>query len=126
MMAVLYKSVKLVGTKGSEEVEALFDTGASYSCIRKDLAERLETVLPLPQPLQLETAEGGRRMEVRERVMLDFWFKGCRFSDEFLVVPNLSDPVVIGAKTMQAWRMKVDLEAEDVIIDPRVTRLRLA
>lgn len=125
-MAVLYKTIKLVGTKGSEEVEALFDTGATYSCIRRDLAERLETILPLPEPIRLETAEQGRRVEVRERVILDFWFKGCRFSDEFLVVPSLSDSVIVGAKTMQAWRMKLDLEAEDVVIDPRATRLRLA
>jgi hypothetical protein len=33
--------------------------------------------------------------------------------------------VIIGAKTMQAWRLKLDNDADDIIIDPRVTKLRL-
>ena len=36
-----------------------------------------------------------------------------------------SERLIIGAKTMQAWRLKLDFEHEDVIIDPRVTRIRL-
>jgi len=39
--------------------------------------------------------------------------------------PGLSIQLIIGAKTMQAWRFKLDFEADEVIIDPRVTRLRL-
>ena len=29
---------------------------------------------------------------------------GYRFSDEFMVIPDLSETVIIGTKTMQAWR----------------------
>ena len=64
-------------------------------------------------------------MEVRERVSLDFHLNGYRFSDEFMVIPDLSSEVIIGAATMQKWRFKLDFEADEVIIDPRVTRLRL-
>jgi hypothetical protein len=32
---------------------------------------------------------------------------------------------IVGAATMQKWRFKLDFEADEVIIDPRVTRLRL-
>jgi hypothetical protein len=42
-----------------------------------------------------------------------------------MLIPELSEPALIGAKTMQAWRMKVDYEHEEVIVDPRVTKLRL-
>jgi len=70
-------------------------------------------------------AEKGQKLQVTERCSLDFHLSGYRFSDEFMVVPNLSDDVVIGAATLQKWRMKLDFEAEEVIIDPRVTRLRL-
>ena len=60
-----------------------------------------------------------------ERVSLDFHLDGYRFSDEFMVISGLSSQLIIGAKTMQAWRFKLDFEADEVIIDPRVTRLRL-
>ncbi|MBI4641456.1 MAG: hypothetical protein HY731_12225 [Candidatus Tectomicrobia bacterium] len=51
--------------------------------------------------------------------------EGYRFSDEFIIIDGLSDPVIIGAATMQKWRLKLNFEHEDVIIDPRVTHLRL-
>jgi len=61
----------------------------------------------------------------KEGVTLDFHLDGYRFSDEFMVIPDLSSQLIIGAATMQKWRFKLDFEAEEVIIDPRVTRLRL-
>jgi hypothetical protein len=33
--------------------------------------------------------------------------------------------VIISAATLQKWRMKLDFEADEVIIDSRVTKLRL-
>jgi len=124
-MAVIEKEIKLVGSKGEQELVGLFDSGATYSCIDRALAKELEILIPLPTPLSLETAEAGRMVEVKERVTLDFHLEGYRFSDEFMVIPGLSSQLIIGAKTMQAWRFKLDFEADDVIIDPRVTRLRL-
>jgi len=88
-MAILAKQLLLAGSKGEEEVEALFDTGAPYSCIRRDIAERLDILLTLPRPLFLEMAQEGARVEVREAVRLDFYLDGYRFSDEFMVVPGL-------------------------------------
>jgi hypothetical protein len=60
-----------------------------------------------------------------QAVRLDFYIDSYRFSDEFIIIPDLSEPVIIGAKTMQAWRFKLDLENEEIIIDHRVTKLRL-
>jgi hypothetical protein len=77
------------------------------------------------QPLRFETAQEGDSMTATQRVVLDFLLNDYRFSDEFIVLDRLSEPVIIGAKTMQAWRMKLDMEHEEVIIDPSVTRLRL-
>ncbi len=124
-MAVIEKEVRLVGSKGERELVGLFDSGATYSCIDWQLAEELEMLISLRDSLLLKTAEVGRTVEVRERVVLDFYLDGYRFSDEFMVIPGLSERLIIGAKTMQAWRFKLDFEAEEVIIDPRVTKFRL-
>ena len=124
-MGVIMKQIKLVGSKGSSEVVATFDTGATYSFIRRDVAEQLETLLPLPQPMEFEMAQEGSKFTVSERVALDFWIDDLRFSDEFMVVDELIDSVLIGASTMQKWRMKLDMEREELILDPRVTRLRV-
>jgi len=124
-MAVIQKTIQLEGTKGSQEAMALFDSGATYSCIRPELAAALEIVLRLPRPMDFSTAKDGEVVTARERVSLNFYLQGYRFSDEFMLIPGLSEPVIIGAATLQKWRMKLDFEADEVIIDPRVTKLRL-
>jgi hypothetical protein len=124
-MTIIEKEIKLVGSKGEHELVGLFDSGATYSCIDQDLAKELEILIPLPVPIPLETVEKGRAVKVRERVTLDFHLDGYRFSDEFMVIPDLSSQLIIGAATMQKWRFKLDFEADEVIIDPHVTRLRL-
>ena len=124
-MAVIEKTVELIGSKTREKVVALFDSGASYSCVQPQIAERLGAIVPLGETLEVETAEKGRIIKVTEVIELIFRFDGYRFSDEFMVIPDLSETAIIGTKTMQAWRMKLDFENDEVIIDPRVTRLRL-
>ena len=43
-------------------------------------------------------------------------------SDEFMVVPNLSEDAIIVATTMQKWRIKLDFEHNTVIIDPKIAK----
>lgn len=113
------------GSKSSKNLYALFDSGATYSSINEDRAEELEIFTPLHTPMKLATASEHVFMEIRERITLDFYKDDIRLSDEFLVVPNLSEEVVIGATTMQKWRIKLDFEHDTVIIDPKVAKLIL-
>ncbi len=124
-MAVIQKNIRLVGSRGSSEEIALFDSGASYSCISPELARKLEVVIPLPEPMSFGTAKDGEQLIANERVSLNFHLSGYRFSDEFMLIPDLSEQVIIGAATLQKWRLKLDFEHDEVIIDPRVTKLRL-
>ena len=124
-MAIIEKELRLVGSKGEREVKAIFDSGASYSCIKPELAEELAMVEPLPEPMDFGTTKEGESLSAKEAIRLNFYIDGYRFSDEFMLIPNLSEPVLIGDKTLQAWRLKLNFETEEVIIDPRVTKLRL-
>ncbi len=122
---VIEKKIKLRGSKGEKELTAVFDSGATYSCIRTEIAKELDTLLALTEPIKFVTAESDRQIKAESRVLLDFYINGYRFSDEFIVIENLSEDVIIGATTMQKWRLKLDFEKEEVIIDPKVTKLRL-
>ena len=124
-MAVIEKKIKLMGSKGEAEIIAIFDSRVTYSCIQPELASKIEIILPLPQPKFFKTAESGRKITAKEAVVLDFILNGYTFSDEFMIIPHLSNPVIIGATTLQKWRVKLDFENKDVIIDPKVTKLRL-
>jgi len=122
-MSVLYQRIKLSGSKDEFETEALFDGGATYSVIRKDIVEKLENLTKMRIPLKFRTAKEGAELTATEKVVLDFYIDNTRFSDEFIVIENLDEEVIIGAKTMQSWRFKLDYENERVLFDPKVTKL---
>jgi hypothetical protein len=124
-MAIIEQKIRLVGSKGSREVVALFDSGASYSIIQPGLARELARPERLPSPKHFGTAEKGRKVTARECARLDFRLNGATLSDEFMIVPGITEAVIFGATTMQKWRMKLDFEHDRVIIDPRVTKMRL-
>ncbi len=120
---VIRKKITLIGSKGKMNLDAIFDSGLTYSCIHPDIAKEIEILTPLPNPKKFSTAKEGEIAVARMCVRLDFLLKGYTFSDEFMVVDGLSHPVIIGAKTLQAWRLKLDFENDDVIINPEVTKL---
>jgi hypothetical protein len=124
-MAVIEKRIKLRGSKGEGDVLAVFHSGATYSCIQPELAKKLGRTEPLPEPMKFMTAERKRKLTAEKAMRLNFYIDGYTLSDEFMVISGLSDQVIIGAATLQKWRMKLDFENDQVIIDPRVTKLRL-
>ena len=124
-MAVIIKEIRLRGSKGELKREAIFDSGSTYSCIHPELAKKLEIVTPLPEPMEFSTAEEGRKVTARGAVRLNFYIGKYRFSDEFMVIEKLSNGVIIGAATLQKWRLKLDFERDEIIIGPKVTRLWL-
>jgi len=125
-MGVLVERIRLRGSKGSVEREALFDTGATYSFVRAELAEELGIVDSLPEPMEFEAAKEGEKLLIQKVVHLEFSLEGERLSDEFLVAEDaLTEEVIIGAKTMQAWGIVLDMEEERVVLKPRRRRLML-
>lgn len=123
-MGIITKHMRLEGSRGEQEIEAMFDRGASYSFIRRDVAEQVGHLDALRHSMRFEMAEQGATITVNERVTLDFFIDDTRMSDEFLVQDNRSEEVIIGAATMQKWRMKIDMEHQDVIV-PASRKLKL-
>jgi hypothetical protein len=95
------------------------------SCIHPDHVEGLEIPQHLGRTRLVGTASEGHYIEVEYRVMLDFYINDVLLSDEFFVVPGLSEEAIIGATTMQKWRIKLNFEHDEVWVDPRVAKLQL-
>jgi len=124
-MSVLRLPLLYVGSKGEKRLYTLFDCGANLSCINASELEGLENPIHLGNIRKLATASEGHFIEIKERVALDFYINDILLSDEFLVVPNLSEEAIIGAATLQKWRIKLDFEHDQVIVDPKVAKLQL-
>jgi hypothetical protein len=128
-VSILEKDILLVGSKGTAARRALFDSGASYSIIRRDLAESLEhvTTIPDPENYVFETARPDDTIQALHRVSLEFRFDDseARFSDEFIAFDECSEEVIIGATTMQKWGIKLDFDREEILYRKTAVRLRV-
>ena len=124
-MSVIKLPILFVGSKGETRLFSLFDSGANLSCINPDFLKNLEIPVKLGRIRNVATAAEGHYIEISERVSLDFYLENVLLSDEFLVVPGLSEEAVIGAATMQKWRIKLDFEHDTVHVDPKVAKLQL-
>jgi hypothetical protein len=113
------------GSKNEKTIYALFDTVSTYSCIRDDIAEEIGLSDKLPEPMYFGTASENQYLKVENGMRLNFEINDVTLSDEFMIVPRLSEEVTIGVTTMQKWRIKLDFEHDTVIVDPKVAKLIL-
>jgi predicted aspartyl protease len=114
--------IRFEGSNGEKTLYGLFDTGATFSCIHPDHVEDISDPQPLFRPLEIATADAGRYMKITEAIRSDFYINDIRMSDEFMIVPGLSEEAIIGVTTMQKWRIKLDFEHDTVIIDPKIAK----
>ncbi len=114
-MGLIVKTIAFAGDKGKKHLKTLFDSGASMSLIKRSIAEELAQILPTVHEYAFETAEPNRFIRSRHAVRLEFYLNNEWLSDEFIVIDDnhLSEDVIIGAKTMQAWRILLDMEKEE-------------
>lgn len=124
-MSIIKMPLRFEGSKGEKVLYALFDSGANLSCINEEFALEITELIPFKHPRRLATASDQHFIEIENAIRSDFYLNDVHLSDEFLVVPNLSEEVIIGASTMQKWRIKLDFEHDTVFVDPKVAKLQL-
>ncbi len=121
-MSVIKIPLRYEGSQGEKVLYTLFDSGATFSCISPEHAEELAIMEKLRRPLEVATASNGHYLRIKDVCRLDFYYNDIRLSDEFMVVPSLSEDVIIGANTLQKWRIKLDFEHDTIIVDPKVAK----
>jgi hypothetical protein len=124
-MSLIKIPVLYAGNQGEKHLYTLFDSGANLSCINPVFAANLGNTVNLGRERRIATASEAHFIVITERILLDFYINDVLLSDEFLVVPGLSEEAIIGAATMQKWRIKLDFEHDTVHVDPKVAKMQL-
>jgi predicted aspartyl protease len=124
-MRLINKEIFIEGNRGKMRINAIFDTSASVSFIRRDLAEKIADLLPLPSPRSFALGNGKGALEVKEVTHIDMHFADGTIFDEVVVASDLAEELVIGAATLQKWRIKLDFEHDEAILDKRLLNLKL-
>jgi predicted aspartyl protease len=124
-MSIIKLPLHFEGSQGEKTLYTLFDSGATFSCINPDYIKGLGKPEKLWKPLRVATAAADTYLEIKYRVSLDFYIDDIRLSDEFYIVPTLSEEAILGVNTFQKWRIKLDFESDKVIVDPKVAKAML-
>jgi hypothetical protein len=124
-MGMVSKRIRIRGDRGAAVVDALFDTGASKSLIRRDVALKVARLLRAPTPWIFQLGDGKGRLKTNEMAGLFSQLKGVPIAHTFIVARSLSEEVIIGTDLMQFWKMRPDPVREDVVIDKKLIQLKL-
>lgn len=124
-MSIIRIPLRFEGSVGEKTLYVLFGSGATFSSLRPDIAVQIEEPKKLRRPMEVATASEGHFVKIAEALRADFYYGDIRLSDEFMVVPGLSEEAIIGVNTLQKWRIKLDFEHDTVIIDPKVAKMIL-
>lgn len=124
-MSIIKLPLRYEGSQGEKHLYTLFDSGATFSCISPECAEGLANLEKLFRPMEVATAAVGHYLKINHRITVDFYIDDVRLSDEFFVIPGLSEDAILGVNTFQKWRIKLDFEHDTVIVDPKVAKAML-
>ncbi|MGH9802821.1 MAG: hypothetical protein ACRD82_20845 [Blastocatellia bacterium] len=119
----LAHTIHFEGSQGNADLDSLFDGSVTYSCIQPALAQKLGMLHPLPKPREIKTS--GESFLSEHAVLLDFYLNDFRLNDEFMLVSNLTQQVIIGELTMRKWKIKLNFETGEITPDPRAGKIIL-
>lgn len=112
-MSVLYKDVLLRGKKGTIPVKALFDSGASISFVRKDIAEKVNDISDLGEIENLIMGD-DTRATANKKVIAGFIIDDCVLVSNFKVLDKMSEEVIVGADMLQEKNIILDFEHDKI------------
>jgi hypothetical protein len=113
------------GDRGRATVEALVDSGASVSLIRRDVAEKLSGQFLNWKARNLRLANGQQWLTASTIVTLGVVMKGKALDGSFYVVETMPREVIIGVDFMQKWEISLHPKKHDFTIgvDPNAIEI---
>lgn len=126
-MGIIWQNIKILGTKKSKIVMALFDSGAYFNYIRSENIFDRET----PDDIGFHIFEG-----TKESILADGRFKKVdwvRFKEvyvngitikepKFLIMKDLTWDAIIGAELMQQVGIILDTKNEKIVFKRKVNK----
>ena len=123
-MGIIVKDYKATGSRDTDTVRVLYDTGAGSSFVRRDIAEPLGEFAASPVSMTFMMANGQETFTVEQVITLAVDVEGTPLVYTFFIADDLAEELIIGADMMQKFKISLNMEEEEVSIDPRALYLR--
>lgn len=115
-MGIIEKELEVEGYKNRQATKSkagvLFDTGSTASFVNAEIAEKLSRIVELN--LEAHLGELGKTMDVKGVIGLKLKLNGVDVPGVFWVTDKLRHDIVVGVDIMQARKLILDMEKEDI------------
>lgn len=111
--------VKIIGKRAFKDVDAIFDSSATYSQVDEETAKEVGVIM-LDQKVSLETGD-------KREIKVDLGFavlkiRDCTIPTLFAVMHEAPFPVIVGQNIMQPYGIKLDPQKESYEIKCPIPR----
>jgi hypothetical protein len=101
------KNVRLYVNGKATTALALFDTGATYNYVRKDVMEKIAAPAPHPKPFAIGL--GGKKQTLSQGVTLNVKVGKYEMPSQFFYIAETSKfDAIFGAFFMEKWGISLD------------------
>jgi predicted aspartyl protease len=111
----IYRTLKIISSKGEMAVKVLFDTGASFTVVRKEVAEKIGHILPTDVK-EVTLTDGKTRLKVLGYIPISTVLEGSPIDDIAYVIDELAEDLIIGVKVMEFYDIKLDPSTNKIIV----------
>jgi predicted aspartyl protease len=120
----VYRSLKIRSSKGELIMKALFDTGASFTVVKKDVAEKVGHILPTDVK-EVTLADGRTKLKVLGYIPISMTLEGSPIDDIAYVIEDLAEELIIGVRVMEFYDIKLDPSKNKIVVGKNYSSFEL-
>jgi predicted aspartyl protease len=123
-MLRVYRVLRVRSSRGELAVKALFDTGASFTVVRRDVAEKIGHILPT-DVREVTLADGKTKLKVLGYIPISTVLEGSPIDDIAYVIEELADELIVGVKVMEFYDIRLDPSTNRIIVGRNYSSFKL-
>jgi predicted aspartyl protease len=123
-MLRVYRVLRVRSSRGELAVKALFDTGASFTVVRRDVAEKIGHILPT-NVKEVTLADGKTKLKVLGYIPISTVLEGSPIDDIAYVIEELADELIVGVKVMEFYDIRLDPSTNRIIVGRNYSSFKL-
>jgi len=114
-MLRIYRVLRVRSSRGELAVKTLFDTGASFTVVRRDVAEKIGHILPTDVK-EVTLANGKTKLKVLGYIPISTVLEGSPIDDIAYVIEELAEELIVGVKVMEFYDIRLDPSTNRIIV----------
>jgi predicted aspartyl protease len=120
----VYRVLKVRSSRGELNVKALFDTEASFTVVRRDVAEKIGHILPT-DVREVTLTDGKTKLRVLGYIPISTVLEGSPIDDIAYVIEELAEELIVGVKVMEFYDIKLDPSTNKIIVGKNYSSFEL-